>query len=80
MKENFEESLFKEISVHGNQKSNIIKAAEAMISGFAKISINEESHDGVKIVLKKDKSDNIKEIKFICSCGQTKSILLDYNE
>lgn len=80
MNDNFEDSIFREISVHGNQKSNVIKASESKIVGLSKISINEESHDGVKIVLKKDKNDNIKEIKFVCSCGQTKSVLLDYNE
>lgn len=80
MNDNFEDSIFREISVHGNQKSNVIKASDSKIVGHAKITINEESHDGVKIVLKKDKNDNIKEIKFICNCGQTKSILLDYSE
>ena len=80
MEENFEDSIFKEISVHKHTTSNVIKAANSHIAGFAKISIEEDSHDGVKIVLKKDKNDNIKEIKFVCSCGQTKSVILDYNE
>ncbi|MFO7445007.1 MAG: hypothetical protein R6W90_01515 [Ignavibacteriaceae bacterium] len=80
MNENFEEPLFREIS-SGNLKSgNIIKASDAEVLGITKITIEEENEDGIKVVLKKDENDSVKEIKFICSCGHTKSILLDYTE
>jgi hypothetical protein len=45
----------------------------------AKISC-EDDLDGVRVLLKKDANDNLKEIKFVCSCGQSKSIILDYSE
>lgn len=79
MKENFEESLYKEIEFVKNSKG-VIKAPHAKIIGKSKISVEEEGHNGAKIVLKKDENDTIKEIKFICSCGKTKSIVLDYFE
>ncbi len=81
MSEDFKDEVFKDISyrnISGN--GNVIKAKDAVIKGFAKIAIEEDSHGGVKIVLKKDDQDNIKEIKFICSCGETKSVILDYSE
>jgi len=79
MKEVFEESLYKEIEFAKNRKG-VIKSSQAKVIGKTKISIEEESHNGVKIVVKKDEKDTVKEIKFICSCGKTKSIVLDYNE
>lgn len=79
MKENFEESLYKEIEFVKTRKG-VIKAPQAKIIGKSKISVEEEGHNGAKIVLKKDENDTIKEIKFICSCGKTKSIVLDYSE
>lgn len=80
MKDDFEEYMFREISHFPKTSGSLIKSKEAEISGIVKVSVEEDSHDGVKIVLKKDKNDNIKEIKFVCTCGQTKSILLDYSE
>ena len=79
MKETFEESLYKEIEFANNHKG-IIKATETKIIGKSKITVEEESHNGAKIVVKRDEQDTIKEIKFICSCGKTKSIVLDYSE
>ena len=79
MKETFEESLYKEIEFAGTRKG-VIKAPQAKIIGKTKITIEEEGHNGAKIVVKKDQNDTIKEIKFICSCGKTKSIILDYSE
>lgn len=79
--EEFKDYTFKEIShrvVEGG--GNIIKAEDAKIVGVAKVALEQESHDGVKIVLKKDHEDNIKEIKFICTCGETKSVILDYSD
>ena len=80
MKEEFIETIFNEYYDKEHRHSNVIKANSADISGKTKISVEEESFDGVRIVLKKDDQDNLKEIKFICSCGQTKSVILDYSE
>ncbi|MBD3410180.1 MAG: hypothetical protein GF419_08245 [Ignavibacteriales bacterium] len=77
----FQEYVFKEISYRDEDVSgNIIKSGSVDILGAARIEVEEESLDGVKIVLKKDQEENIREIKFVCSCGQTKSIILDYND
>ena len=79
MTEDFEDMSYKEISYRDVRKSgSVIKSNDVSIIGIAKISIEEESSDGVKIILKKDQNDNIKEIKFVCSCGETKSVMLDY--
>ncbi|PJA96766.1 MAG: hypothetical protein CO129_04830 [Ignavibacteriales bacterium CG_4_9_14_3_um_filter_34_10] len=79
--ENFEEPIYREINPESNKNSgNVIKQSEVEIVGKTKISVEEESLGGVKFVIKKDENDNIKEIKFICSCGQTKSLILDYSE
>lgn len=79
--DNFNEEVYREISLPSTSKNgNIIPAEEVEVIGTSKISIEEESHEGVRIVLNKDSEDNIKEIKFVCSCGETKSVILDYNE
>ncbi len=81
MSDKFEEPVFRELNKESNLTSgNVIKSEKVSISGKTKITVEEESHEGVKFVIKKDSNDQIKEIKFICSCGQTKSILLDYSE
>ena len=81
MKESFLEPVYRELDSNGVKKSgNIIKAEEFEVKGYAKVTVEEESLGGVKFVLKKDENDVIKEIKFVCSCGQTKSVLLDYSE
>ncbi|MBU1101693.1 MAG: hypothetical protein KKA84_14935 [Bacteroidetes bacterium] len=80
MKEDFIDTIFNEYYNIDGKRSNVIKSAEAAIAGKTKISVEEESFDGVKIVLKKGEDETLKEIKFICSCGQTKSVLLDYSE
>jgi flagellar hook protein FlgE len=59
---------------------NIIKGSSAKIEGKVKVSIQHDELDDVKVILKKDENDNIKEIKFVCSCGQTKTVILDYDE
>lgn len=79
MEEEFKEMTYREVGSSGTS-GNIIKKQEASITGKTKISVDEESDDGVKVILKKDANDNIQEIKFVCSCGQTKTIVLDYNE
>ena len=81
MLDNFKEPVFREIEKEGSlQSGNVIKSEKVAISGKTKITVEEESHEGVKFVLKRDANDEIKEIKFICSCGQTKSLILDYSE
>ncbi|MCU7495298.1 MAG: hypothetical protein HF314_05835 [Ignavibacteria bacterium] len=79
-KDEFEDYVFNEISYAPSRSGNLIKGRQTKISGNVKVSVEEDSHDGVKIILKKDKNENIKEIKFVCTCGQTKTILLDYSE
>ena len=80
MTEIFEEPLFREVAQPANNAGNIIKAKDAEISGITKITVDENSEEGVKVLLKKDGNDFVKEIKFICSCGHTKTIVLDYSE
>ena len=77
----FDDTIYKEVSCNPSSLSgNVISAEELKIIGSTKISVEEEMHEGVKIILNKDENDNIKEIKFVCSCGETKSVILDYNE
>lgn len=81
MPNKFDDNVYREISVDGsNSKSNVLKSGSAKLVGKTKISVEEEGHEGVKIIIKKDAEENVKEIKFVCSCGQTKSIILDYTE
>lgn len=81
MKNDFDEAVFAELSLEDlNSRSRIIKSNDVRLHGESKISVEEEAHDSVKLVIKKDAEDNVKEIKFVCSCGQTKSIILDYTD
>jgi len=81
MKDNFKEPVFREISYEQGKKSgNLIKSSKANVTGKTKISVEEDGRESVKVVLKKDQDETIKEIKFVCSCGQTKTIVLDYSE
>ncbi|MFZ1289120.1 MAG: hypothetical protein WAR79_03465, partial [Melioribacteraceae bacterium] len=65
---NFNEAIFKEISYRNDIVSgNLITSEDVEIIGTSKISVEEESHEGIKIILNKDENDNIKEIKFVCS-------------
>lgn len=76
-----QEMLFEVINSNGLKSGkNVIKSEELQIEGKTKISFEEDEIDGIKIVLNKDENNNVREIKFICSCGQTKSIILDYGE
>lgn len=79
MYDSFEEQVFKEINF-GKANSRVIKSSEARIIGQTKISVEEEGQHGVKVILKKDADNMIKELKFICTCGQSKSILLEYSD
>jgi predicted FMN-binding regulatory protein PaiB len=77
----FKEIPYDEITYREEGRvGNLVKAESAKIDGKAKISINHDDADDVKVIIKKDENDNIKEIKFVCSCGQTKSVMLDYSE
>lgn len=80
MEEDFLEPVYDEISHINSSASNVVKSSDVKIIGNTKLSVDEDSHDGVSIFLKKDVNDDINEIKFICSCGKTKSIILDYSE
>lgn len=81
MKKQFEDYVYRDINFQGDMKSkNIIKSNNVNLLGKSIINVEEESHNGVKIILKKDENENIKEIKFVCSCGETKSVILDYSE
>ncbi len=81
MADQFEEALVKDIySKNVENSGNLIKSSEIEIKGLVKITMEEDEVDGIKIFLKKDSNDAVKEIKFVCSCGLTKSIILDYSE
>lgn len=81
MKNKFEEPVFNELICDSvNSSGNYIKKENVRIVGKTKIKVEEESHGGVKVILKKDEDGSIKEIKFACSCGQTKTIILNYSE
>lgn len=81
MADEFADSVYKEISYRSDStKGNVIKSGSFEIKGSTKVTVEEDSHEGVKIILKKDEFDNIKEIKFVCSCGETKSVILDYSD
>lgn len=78
---NFSEEIYREVACTSSAlNGNVIKADAVDVIGTSKITIEEENHEGVRIVLNKDSEDNIKEIKFVCSCGETKSVILDYTE
>jgi hypothetical protein len=81
MGNHFEDVLFKDIFTKNKLRTgNLLKPEDIEIKGTAKISVEDDEIDGIRVILKKDANDSIKEIKFVCSCGQTKSIILDYSE
>lgn len=81
MKELIDEATFDNITRKNiTRKSSLIKAEDVEILAPSKICFEEDHAEGIKIILTKDEDDNIKEIKFICTCGQTKSVTLDYSE
>lgn len=81
MNDLIEDAIFNSVTCKsGSRKSNLIKAEDVQISGSSKICFEEDHAEGIKIVLTKDADNNVKEIKFICSCGQTKALSLDYSE
>lgn len=48
MKEEFQDIVYREIGYSKIVSKNLIKAEDSQITGSAKISIEEDSHDGVK--------------------------------
>ncbi len=81
MENKFTETVFSSVISSGiSGKGKIVKNGQYKIAGKMKVEVMEESHDGVKIVLNKDENERIREIKFICACGRTKSLFLDYDE
>jgi hypothetical protein len=81
MANHFEEVLMKDIFTKNSPVSgNLIKAKDIELKGYSKITLETDENEDVKIYLKKDADESVKEIKFVCSCGHTKSIILDYSE
>ncbi|PID62485.1 MAG: hypothetical protein CR986_01585 [Ignavibacteriae bacterium] len=79
--DSFNEEIYRCISFNNSAlKGNLLNAEDVKIAGTSKIAVQHDNHEGVKIILNKDAEENIKEIKFVCSCGETKSVILDYNE
>ncbi len=79
--EDFKDIPYDEITYREEgRKGNIIKHDSAKIEGKVKLTFEHDELDDVKVILKKDENDNVKEIKFVCSCGQTKTVILDYDE
>ena len=61
MKENFKEPVFREIGIDpGTKTGNVIKSSKANVIGKTKISVEEDGHESVKVILKKDEEDTIK--------------------
>lgn len=81
MSNHFTDEVFKTISHREDARhGKILRKNKYNLAGKTKIEMLEESHNGVKIILNKDEHDQIKEIKFICSCGESKSLFLDYSD
>ncbi|HVO75258.1 MAG TPA: hypothetical protein VMT35_14605 [Ignavibacteriaceae bacterium] len=78
MNHTFDDMIFEEYKSPGRNQT-IIKSENANISGKIKFSIEADDQKGVKVIIKKDAEDNIKELKFLCKCGESKSIILDYD-
>lgn len=76
----FEDYIYREIDFKVPKAGNIIKAENITLTGMHKLTLDDDPAENVKVLIKKDRNDNIKEIKFICSCGQTKTVILDYED
>jgi hypothetical protein len=74
-----EEMKFEIFNTEGlSSKKRVIKGEQTKVVGKVMVSFEEDALDNVKIILNKDDNNNIREIKFVCSCGHTKSLILDY--
>lgn len=81
MSNSFVENTYREVLNSSKTNSgNVIKNKTVNVIGNTKIEFHDEHDDSVKVLLKKDQNDQVQEIKFVCSCGETKTIRLDYNE
>jgi len=81
MEDNFLENSYREVMTEGKLiTGNIVKKEDVDFMGSTRVEFHEDMDDGVKILFKKDENDQVKEIKFVCSCGETKSVIMDYNE
>lgn len=81
MFESFTENSYREInSVNKKVSGNVLKKKAVSEIGNLKIEVHDEQDEGVKILFNKDENGEVKEIKFVCSCGETKVVMLDYNE
>ncbi len=81
MASSFVENTYREVLNSSKSNSgNVIKKNTVDHIGKTKIEFHDEHDDSVKVLLKKDENDQVQEIKFVCSCGETKTIRLDYNE
>ena len=79
MNHSFEDMIFEEYKSPGRNQT-VIKSENANVSGKIKFSIEADDQKGVKIIIRKrDAEDTIKELKFLCKCGESKSIILDYD-
>jgi hypothetical protein len=67
-------------SNRSNSRKNVLKSEQVKVVGKVQVTFEEDEIDNVKIILNKDENNNIREIKFVCSCGHTKSLILDYEE
>ena len=81
MSSSFVENTYREVLNSNKCKSgNVIKKSSVDFIGNTKIEFHDDHDDSVRVLLKKDDNDQVQEIKFVCSCGETKTISLDYNE
>lgn len=81
MSDTFSENTYSEaLRINKSSTGNVIKQSDVNLTGSTKIEFHDEYDDGVKIFIKKNGNDQLQEIKFVCSCGETKSIKLDYSE
>lgn len=81
MNQSFNENTYREVlNTNKTSSGNVIKKQCVNFIGKTKIEYFDDHEDSVKVLLKKDEHDQVREIKFVCSCGETKSITLDYNE
>lgn len=81
MSELFVENTYREvINPNKSNSGNLIKKDNVQYIGGTKIESHDEHDDSVRVLIKKDEHEQVQEIKFVCSCGETKSIKLDYHE
>jgi hypothetical protein len=81
MFDSFSENSYREVgNINKAVSGNVLKKTTIHEVGNFRVEVHDEQDDGVKILLNKDENGEVKEIKFVCSCGETKVVVLDYNE